>query len=258
MIDEAQLTLFLFILMRMTGFTVLNPLLGGRSNIPSLIKAGITLVLSVSVYSLTNLPAPTVPTTVVEFAVRSLLELALGYMVALLIHFFFNVVLQAGQLIDAQMGMNMSETYDPSMGASVSMTGTLMNIMMTLLFFAAGGHITLLRILLQSGQVIPYGTVSFGTAASTYVLEMFASCVVLALKLSMPILAAELIGQLGMGILMKVIPQINVFAINFELKIILGLLLVFLLLPLMGEFILGLEKQMLVAIEQSVKVIAGG
>ena len=57
---------------------------------------------------------------------------------------------------------------------------------------------------------------------------------------------------------MKVIPQINVFAINFELKIILGLAMVILLLPLMGEFVLGLEKQMLVAIEQAVKVVAGG
>lgn len=87
---------------------------------------------------------------------------------------------------------------------------------------------------------------------------MFASCAVLAMKLCLPILAAELIGQLGMGILMKVIPQINVFAINFELKIILGLAMVILLLPLMGEFVLGLEKQMLVAIEQAVKVVAGG
>ena len=106
--------------------------------------------------------------------------------------------------------------------------------------------------------MIPFGAASLGTAASTYMLEIFASCAVLAMKLCLPILAAELIGQLGMGILMKVIPQINVFAINFELKIILGLVMVILLLPLMGEFVLGLEKQMLVAIEQAMKVIAAG
>ena len=73
----------------------------------------------------------------------------------------------------------------------------------------------------------------------------------------MPMLAAKWLGQLGMGILMKVIPEINVFAINFELKISLGMAMVLLLLPLMGEFVLGMEKQMLVAIEQSMKVIAG-
>lgn len=258
MIDDAQLTLFLYILMRMTGFVVFNPLLGGRTGIPGMVKAGVSMVLAVAVYSLSDVTVPSVPTTVVEFAVRALLELALGYLVALLVHFFFYVVLQAGQMIDTQMGMNMSETYDPAMGNNASITATLLNIMMALLFFLAGGHITLIRILINSGQVIPFGAVSFGTSAATYVLEMFASCFVLAIKLSLPILAAELIGQLGMGILMKVIPQINVFAINFELKIILGLVMVILLLPLMGEFVLGLEKQMLVAIEQAMKVVAGG
>lgn len=257
MIDEAQLTLFLYILMRMTGFVVFNPLWGGRSGVPGMVKAGMSLVLAVAVYSFTPNSAPAVPATTLELSVRLLLELALGYVVALVVHFFFYVVVQAGQLIDAQMGMNMSETYDPSMGTNVSLTGNLLNIMMALLFFAAGGHITLLRILLGSGEIIPFGAVSLGTQASTYLLECFASCVVLAFKLSLPILAAELIGELGMGILMKVIPQINVFAINFELKIILGLALVLLMMPLMGEFILGMEKQMLVAIEDAVSVVAG-
>ena len=257
MIDEAQLTLFLYILMRMTGFVVFNPLWGGRSGVPGMVKAGMSLVLAVAVYSFTPNSAPAVPATTLELSVRLLLELALGYVVALVVHFFFYVVVQAGQLIDAQMGMNMSETYDPSMGTNVSLTGNLLNIMMALLFFTAGGHITLLRILLGSGEIIPFGSVSLGTQASTYLLECFASCVVLAFKLSLPILAAELIGELGMGILMKVIPQINVFAINFELKIILGLALVLLMMPLMGEFILGMEKQMLVAIEDAVSVVAG-
>ena len=82
------------------------------------------------------------------------------------------------------------------------------------------------------------------------------SCTILSLKLALPILAASLIGQLGMGILMKVIPQINVFAINLELKIILGLFLIMLLTTPIGEFILLIEKQMLVAIQDVIKVIA--
>ncbi len=258
MIDQAQLTLFLFILMRMTGFVVFNPLWGARSEVPALVKAGVSLVMAVAVYLLTENQPPAVPVTILEFAVRLLLELALGYMVAVIVHFFFYVVLQAGQLIDAQMGMNMSETYDPSTGSNVSMTATLYRVMLVLLFFAAGGHITMLRILLQSGQIVPFGEAGLGVQAATFVLEMFASCAVLAMKLSLPILAAELIGELGMGILMKVIPQINVFAINFELKIILGLVLVLFLMPLVGEFMLGLERQMLVAIEDAVQTAMTG
>lgn len=257
MVDEVQLMLFLCILMRMSGFVVFNPFLGGRPEVNGFIKAGFAMVLSVAVYFAAGDQAPAVPTTVIGFAVTLLLEFALGYLVAVLIQFFFYVVLQAGQLIDMQMGMSMAETYDPSMGANMSITGGLFNILMVLLFFAANGHITLLRIMTGSGNIIPFGTVALGTEAATYVLECFASCAVLALKLSLPLLASELLGQLGMGILMKVIPQINVFAINFEFKIILGLLLVIMLLPLSGEFIIGMEKQMLVSIENAMHVVAG-
>ena len=252
MIDEAGLTLFLYILMRMTGFVVFNPL-WGRMNVPAMVKAGVSLVMAVFVGAFAVQNAVAVPATAIELALRLLLELALGYLVAVVMHCFFYVPLLAGHMIDAQMGMNMSENYDPAMGTNVSLTSTLLNIMLVLLFFSAGGHITLLRILLDSGRISPFGSAVLGEQAVSSLLELFASCTVLALKLSLPVLAAELIGQLGMGILMKVIPQINVFAINFELKILLGLLLVTLLMPLMGEFLLGMEKQMLVAIEQMIK-----
>ena len=70
-------------------------------------------------------------------------------------------------------------------------------------------------------------------------------CVVLGVKLCMPILAAELLGQLGMGILMKVIPQINVFSINIELKVIIGLGLLLVLIAPFSEVLLKAERTML-------------
>ena len=66
----------------------------------------------------------------------------------------------------------------------------------------------------------------------------------------LPILAAELLGQIGMGVLMKVIPQINVFAINIELKIIIGLGLLLLLLVPFSEFFMEVERDMLRSLEE--------
>ena len=99
--------------------------------------------------------------------------------------------------------------------------------------------------MLTSGQVVGYGGVSIGHDLTNLALELFIECTVLAVKLCMPVLAAELIGQLGMGVLMKVIPQINVFSINIELKVIVGLgLLLMLMLPV-SEFLLEVEQTML-------------
>ena len=90
----------------------------------------------------------------------------------------------------------------------------------------------------------------FGNAVYSAALEIFIECTVLAVKLCLPILAAELIGQLGMGILMKMIPQINVFSINIELKVIIGLLMLWMLIMPFSEFLLEVENNMLHTISQ--------
>lgn len=255
MYDEAQLVLFLSILMRITGFVSFNPIFG-RKGVPNLVKAGFIFVLTLSVYFYSPSAAPAVPLTALEFGVKMILEFGIGYVISFIIQCFFYVLLQAGSQIDNQMGLSMSENYDPSMGTNITMTSTFFNIMFMLLFFSANGHITLLKILVSSGQIVPFGSLIITEQVATYALDTFVLCTILSLKLAMPILAASLIGQLGMGILMKVIPQINVFAINLELKIILGLFLIMLLITPMGEFMLLIEKQMLIAIQDVIKVIA--
>ena len=80
---------------------------------------------------------------------------------------------------------------------------------------------------------------------------------VLAVKLAMPILAAELLGEVGMGILMKAIPQINAFVINIELKVIIGLLLLFVFLVPTNEFLLQLESDMLGELGQMLEALRG-
>ncbi len=79
----------------------------------------------------------------------------------------------------------------------------------------------------------------------------------LAVKMALPILAAELLGELGMGILMKAIPQINAFVINMELKVIIGLILLFLFLTPLSEFLLGAEADMLSGLRRGLAVMAG-
>lgn len=241
--DGAGLTLFLYIAARMSGFVLFNPLLG-RRNIPAIFRSGLVLVLAVTVFSVTNQEV-TVPATTVELIVRMFLELILGFFLGMAVNFFFMIPQLAGEVIDTQMGTTMNQIYDASSQANLSTTGVALNVLMTLLFFAANGHNTLIRILMTSGQAVPFGAVGFGEQFYGAMLQLFVQCVVLAVKLSMPVLAAELVGEVGVGVLMKVIPQINVFAINIELKVIIGLVLVCLLIAPFSEFLLQAEQQML-------------
>ncbi|WP_297720766.1 flagellar biosynthetic protein FliR [Intestinimonas sp.] len=251
-LNWAQLTLFLYIIARMSGFVLFNPLLG-RKSLPGLFRAGLILSLSVFVFPLAQ-QQTTLPDGVIALALRLLLELALGFVLGMVINFFFYIPQLAGLVIDTQMGMTMNEIYDAGAQANMSVTGQFLNVLMTLLFFAANGHHTLLRIMASSGQIVPFGAVSFGPELSSAMLSLFVECTVLAVKLCMPILAAELLGQIGMGILMKAIPQINVFSINIELKVLIGLALLFILIAPFSEFLLDAEMMMLDSLEAVLKL----
>ncbi|NCC67843.1 MAG: type III secretion protein [Clostridia bacterium] len=252
MIDWNDLTLFLYILMRMSGFILFNPIFG-RNNIPGYFKAAMVLLLAVSVNSMYAGSVET-PSTIIELSLRLILELGLGFVVAIIMQIFFYIPQQAGEVVDTQMGMSMAKTYDSGSHASMTSTATLLHLLMMFLFFAANGHITLLSIMMTSGDIVPYGAASLGDAIANRVMELFIECTILAVKLCLPILAAELLGQIGMGILMKVIPQINVFAINIELKVIVGMVMLLLLIAPFSQFLLSVESTMLTEIEQALSL----
>ena len=168
------------------------------------------------------------------------------------------MVQTGGGVIDTQMGITMAQIYDAGSQSNMSVTGSLLNIMMVLIFFTANGHYTLLRILTLSGELLPYGTVTLSREVATYTAEVFINCMLLSIKLALPILAAELLGEIGMGILMKAIPQINAFVINMELKVIIGLVLLFFFLTPIHEFLLGMEREMLQELERMLQHLAAG
>lgn len=244
MVDWTNLTKFILLAARMSGFVLLDPILGRRS-IPGLFRSGLILVLTVFTYSAIGTGPVAMPTSVPVLMISILMELLLGFFLGMVVHFFLYIPQMAGLMVDTQMGMTMNQIYDAGAQSNLSVTGEVLNILMLLLFFAGNGHHTLLRILITSEQIVPLGHVFFSDGAINGMLELFVECTLLAIKLCMPILAAELIGQLGMGLLMKVIPQINVFSINIELKVLIGLVILFLMIAPFSEFLLSAEMEML-------------
>lgn len=253
--DWNALTLFLMVTGRMTGLILFNPIFG-RRGVPSMVKAGFILLLSISVFAMTPVRLE-LPSNLLGLAVTFLMELFLGYALGLIINFFFYIPVMAGSVISMQMGLSMASTYDPASGIQVTAVSTLFNVLMSLLFFASNGHCTLIRIFATTGLVVPFGSVALGDGFFGAMIQIFLDCTLLGVKMSMPILAAELMGQVGMGILMKAIPQINVFAINIELKVIVGLvMLLVMIIPLSG-YLLNAETEMLLAIQRVLPFMSG-
>jgi flagellar biosynthetic protein FliR len=120
-----------------------------------------------------------------------------------------------------------------------------------LLFFVTDAHLAILHILLNSSNVVPFGQIVFGQEVAQAVMDTFILCTELALKMAFPIIAIEFLCAMGMGILMKAIPQINVFVVDIQLKIFVGLLVMFMIFSPMSDFL----NQLVIAMVDGVRSI---
>ena len=231
----AQLTLFSLILMRMSGFILFNPILG-RRNIPARVKAGFIFILTLAVYSFSIEEVVEAGSTL-EFMLLLIKEFMAGYVVGLVMHLFFFIVSFAGYIIDFQMGLSMATVYDPQSNAQMPVTGSLLQTWLILLFFAVDGHLALMRILLTSAEIVPYGGIVVTEGLALRIIDIFLECVEMGLRLAIPMIAAEFLVEMGVGILNKVVPQISIFVINIQMKLIVGMGLLVLLFAPTGEFI---------------------
>lgn len=235
--------LFSFILMRMSGFVLLNPIFA-RKNVPTIVKTGLIMALTLIVY--TSSPnEKIIDPGIFEYMVILFKEFAAGYVIGFVVSLFSYVIIFAGEFIDLQMGFSMAKIFDAQSNTSISLSSTYYNILYMLLFFATDAHMALINILINSGDVLPYGQVILGQDVAKTILEVFVLCTVLAVKMAFPIIAIELLCAVGMGILMKAIPQINIFIVDVQLKIFVGLCLMLFIFSPMSDFLNNLITVMI-------------
>ena len=107
----------------------------------------------------------------------------------------------------------------------MSASGNLLNILFVLYILATDSHLLLIRIFTDSFQILPVGAVLISQEGARFFIDLFVSAFSLAMRLVFPFMAAEFVLELSMGILMKLIPQIHIFVINIQFKMLLGLIL---------------------------------
>lgn len=231
----------------MSGFILMNPILG-RRNIPTTVKAGFIIVLTILVYSFSADVAAEID-SMIEFGFLLIKEFAMGFVIGYIMELFFFAITFGGYVIDFQLGLTMSTVYDPQSNAQIAVTGSLLQTWFMLMFFAVDGHLALLKILLTSAEIVPYGEVAITAGLGSRVVEIFLQCVELGVRLSLPILAAEFLVQVGVGIMNKVVPQISIFIINIQLKIIVGLGLLVILFSPIGDHLSRIMTEMMSTVQ---------
>lgn len=254
MIDIEQFTYFLLILARMSGCVFFNQIFG-RGNLPTIYKISLSLMLAITVYGLLPPQDVIVISSILEYGIIILKEVFIGFIIGYIISMFFSIVVIGGEVIDLQIGMSMSQIYDPHSNVSVGVTGRFLNIFIILLFFSARGHLSLIQIFITSCKLINIGSFSIPKNLFFNMVEMFSQILIYSLKLALPILAVEIITETGVGILMKAIPNIQVFSVNIQLKLFIGLFLIMLLVPSFSAFLENVLTIMFESIQSNLSLL---
>lgn len=237
-ISFAHILAYLLVWIRLAGMILFNPMLA-RVSIPTQVRMGLVFFLSLLI-------APLQPEGTIE-AVYSMhaytyifvmvLELAIGFVYGFIFQIFYYLLYFVGDAIDTDIGLSMAKTMDPSTNIQTGFSSSIVTLLFSLFLFASGSHLALFRIFASSFTAIPVATFTLSTNVIAFVLDLFGQVFLLALRLLAPFMVAEFVLQFSMGVLMKFIPQITVFVINFQLRIILGLLLLYAFTPYIGQFI---------------------
>ena len=219
---------FSMAVMRMSGAIGFNPLFG-KSNFPVKIRAYFIFALSLLLYLSADQTQMAYPGSMAEYILMLAGELFLGAVLAFAMELAFLTIRFASSIMDYSMGLSMAQVYDPQYGTQSTVSSGIYYAFMVLIFFASNSHLRLLALFYQSVQLIPFGKVTFN--------PMLVHVTTAGMQFAFPMIAIELVSELAMGILMRIIPQINVFTVNFQVKIIMGLLMMLLLFSPMADYI---------------------
>lgn len=228
--------LFGLILLRMTGAVVFHPMFG-HSSVPGQVKAAFTFVLSLAAFVWYPGTLSHIPVGVPDFVVMALRELLVGFCLGFGVELTAMVVQFAGTLIDFSMGLSMAQMYDPQTGTQMTVSTYIYYALFMLLFFAENAHVRFLEIVFATLDRIPVGEVTPAQQLPTVVLSYFVTCITLGLELALPILGIELMAEIAIGLLMRIVPQINIFVVSFQIKIIVGIAMMILLFSPMSDSI---------------------
>lgn len=238
----------LLIGLRISGLFIMSPIFG-RAILPVRFRLGLSLVLTYILLGAVPPPAAQMDNLYI-FALAALQEFLMGLVLGFLTSLFLSVALTAGEMIDMQIGFGMVNILDPHSQQQVPLIGNFLNLLGLLLFFAVDGHLDLIRILSATLLRIPPGAAAPLPRMAAALTAYFASVFVLAVRLAVPVIAAALMAETALGILMRTVPQMNVFVVGIPLKILLGLVVILFILPVYGRFLNIVFQQMLDAVDR--------
>lgn len=226
---EATYT-FLLILIRTASMLVASPLLSHRG-IPAQAKIGFAVFTALVLAPITRLPSGQAPETLGRLVDDVLREALFGLGLGLSMNIVLIGLQMASRIIGLQVGFGLGAVFDPITGTELGVFDQFYSLLVTLVFFAIDGHHLVVQTLAETLQAVPLGTFDPFAITPSGITALVAGLTVTALRIAMPIMAALLLTDVGMGIVARTVPQVQILIVGAPIKIGVGLLVLGASLP---------------------------
>jgi len=247
--NYSDLEFFLLVLVRVTCFVYIAPFFS-MTNTPRNVRIVFSVFVALLLYRV--IPhQEIVYETVIGYAIVVMKEAVTGLLIGFGANLCTGIVSFAGHVADMEMGLSMASMMDPTTKQSTTISGIYYNYIVMLILFISGMHRYLLKALAETYTLIPVNGAVFDTDALLgSMLQFMADYIIIGFRICLPVFAVMVILNAVLGVLAKVSPQLNMFAVGLQMKVLVGISVLFLstaMLPGAADFIYTEMKRMVVS-----------
>lgn len=248
--------IFLLVFMRVSGIFVIAPIFGNE-NIPMTARIGLVGIISLLLVPLVGGTAMIAADQWLTFVYYALQELLIGISIGFVGAIYFSVSFLAGTLLDRQTGLALANAIDPMTDTEIPILGSFYNVLFIFLFLSINGHHIFIRALTDSYAMLPIGhTVILSDDIVRLMISFFRDLMVLAFILSTPVVVTSFLANVVLGIFAKTMPQINVFVVGMPLRIIVGMLTIWVTMQALIPFSEGFFDRIFQGIYQMIHLLS--
>lgn len=241
-----NLEFILLILVRISAFIFAAPIFNLK-NIPVKVKIGLSVFITILLVQVMDYQ-PLEYTGVIGYASLVLKEAIVGILIGYFANICSTIINFAGQIIDMEIGFSMVQVLDPVSQIQTTISGNFYSYLVTLMLLVTNLHHYLIRAIIDAYTLLPVGGVTISPNIYTLMIKFMTDYFIIGFRIVLPVFASILIVNVVLGILAKIAPQMNMFVIGLQLKIFVGLFILFLivsLLPAVSDFIFNEMKTMI-------------
>ena len=220
----ALAAIFVLVFARVGAMVMLLPGFG-ESNIPARVKLSIALLLTLIILPLHRNAYHVDLSSISSLGVLMVHELIIGIVLGATARVTLSALNVAGSVIAQQLGLGFVTAVDPTQGQQGQIIGNFLTILGLTLLFATDSHYLVIAALSESYRIFPPGEIMPTGDVAALATSAFSAAFKIGLQLSAPFLVFGLVFNIGLGVLARLMPQMQVYFVGVPLSIMVGFLI---------------------------------